>query len=233
MSGLLERQQVEQALRASEERLQLFIRHAPAAIAMFDREMRYLAASRRWLQDYGLGNREGLGHSHYEIFPEIGDEWRRVHQRALAGEVVRADQDRFERADGSVQWLRWEVRPWYGADEAVAGIVILRQSPPTAHGVLFVTIEDETGFVQCVVQPREREYFAAELRNAALIVKAEVHSVRNWRGLVVRDVRVLKNVIAGSPTTDYSLFPPIGTPMLTLIPELVLRTSSLVTSKNP
>lgn len=79
----------------------------------------------------------------------------------------------------------------------VAGIVILRQSPPTAHGVLFVTIEDETGFVQCVVQPREREYFAAELRNAALIVKAEVHSVRSWRGLVVRDVYVLKHAIGG------------------------------------
>ena len=79
----------------------------------------------------------------------------------------------------------------------VAGIVILRQSPPTAHGVLFITIEDETGFAQCVVQPKEREMFSQELRNAALIVKAEVHSIRNWRGLLVREVRVLNNVIGG------------------------------------
>jgi error-prone DNA polymerase len=91
--------------------------------------------------------------------------------------------------DMNVQSDRWIV--------TVAGIVILRQSPPTAHGVLFVTIEDETGFVQCVVQPREREYFAKELRNASLIVKAEVHSIRSWRGLVVREVHILNNVIGG------------------------------------
>ena len=79
----------------------------------------------------------------------------------------------------------------------VAGIVILRQSPPTAHGVLFVTIEDETGFVQCVVEPNEREYFKDSLRHSALIVRGVVHAKANWRGVVVREVRILRNVIGG------------------------------------
>ncbi len=84
-----------------------------------------------------------------------------------------------------------------GVEITVGGIVILRQSPPTAHGVLFVTLEDETGFVQCVVQPNERDLFHDQLRNAALIVKARIHATKNWRGLVVRDVYVLNNVIGG------------------------------------
>lgn len=79
----------------------------------------------------------------------------------------------------------------------IAGIVILRQSPPTAKGVLFITLEDETGFVQCVVEPNEREYFREQLRHAALIIRGVVHARSNWRGVVVRDVRILRNMIGG------------------------------------
>ena len=56
--SLAERDALMDSLRESEERLQLFIEHAPAALAMFDREMRYLSASRRWRSDYGLGDRD-------------------------------------------------------------------------------------------------------------------------------------------------------------------------------
>ncbi|MCK6373131.1 MAG: PAS domain S-box protein [Zoogloea sp.] len=115
------------ALQESQDRLQLLIDHAPAALAMFDREMRYLAVSRRWRDDYALGEREILGHSHYEIFPDIPDSWRAVHQRGMAGESVRADEDRFERADGGILWLRWEVRPWHAAGAGVGGIVIFSE----------------------------------------------------------------------------------------------------------
>ncbi|WP_155875318.1 PAS domain S-box protein [Desulfuromonas sp. AOP6] len=124
---ITERHRTESALRESEERLNLFIEHAPAALAMFDREMRYLAVSHRWLADFSLGEMDIIGHSHYEIFPEITEAWKTVHRRGLAGEVLCADEDRFERTDGTSRWKRWEVRPWHAADGSIGGIVIFTE----------------------------------------------------------------------------------------------------------
>jgi len=84
-----------------------------------------------------------------------------------------------------------------GLRVTTAGIVILRQAPATAHGMLFVTIEDETGFLQCVVRPEIRDLFRKDLRSASLVVKGTLHGTANWRGVMVDDVRVLTNVIGG------------------------------------
>ncbi|MBS0165676.1 MAG: PAS domain S-box protein [Nitrospira sp.] len=110
------------AMQESEERFRLFVEHAPAAIAMFDRDMRYLAASRRWIDDYHLTDGI-LGRSHYDVFPHSHVRWRNAHQRGLAGEVLHADEDQFLQRDGSSQWITWDVRPWYRSDE-VGGIII-------------------------------------------------------------------------------------------------------------
>ncbi|MDR3557071.1 MAG: PAS domain S-box protein [Syntrophobacteraceae bacterium] len=115
------------ALRESEERLRLFIEHAPAALAMFDLQMRFISCSRRWLVDLGLGDRDLRGISLYEVFPEIPERWKEVHRRAMAGEVLRSEADLFTRSDGTFQWFRWEVRPWHDSCRHIAGIVIFSE----------------------------------------------------------------------------------------------------------
>ncbi len=124
---ITERMQVEEELQQSRDQLRLFIKHAPAALAMFDREMRYVAVSQRWLRDYSLTNSDILGRSHYDVFPDLPERWKEEHRRGLAGEAAAEDEDSFERADGTKIWLRWEILPWRAGDGTVGGIVILTE----------------------------------------------------------------------------------------------------------
>lgn len=143
-SDITERRQMEEALRTREEQLRLFVEHAPAAIAMLDRDMRYLAASRRWQEDYRLGERQIIGRSHYEILPKIPERWKEVYRRALAGEIVTEKEDCIGLLDGPVQWLHWEVRPWRHADGAIGGIAIFAEDITDRKRIELALRENET-----------------------------------------------------------------------------------------
>lgn len=90
---------------------------------MFDREVRYLAASPGWCRVYGLDADSIAGRSHYEVFPEIPERWKAIHRRGLEGETIRSELDMFVRRDGTTQWLRWSVVPWRREDGEVGGLV--------------------------------------------------------------------------------------------------------------
>jgi PAS domain S-box-containing protein len=127
LHDITERKRVEGALQEREEQLRLYAVHSPAAIAMLDRDMKYLVVSQRWMEVYRLEEKSIIGRSHYEIFPEISERWKKIHQRCLAGAVEKGDEEAFLRADGNTNWIRWEVRPWREADGSIGGIIIFSE----------------------------------------------------------------------------------------------------------
>jgi len=58
---------------------------------------------------------------------EIPDRWKEIHRRGLSGAVLYDARDQFHRADRTIQWLRWNVRPWYESKDSIAGIVIFTE----------------------------------------------------------------------------------------------------------
>jgi len=122
-----ERKKMQDSLIEREEQLEMFIEHSPASLAMLDKHMMYIAASQRWINDFGLDGQALIGKSHYEIFPEIPQRWKEIHQRCLNGAIEKNDEDLFIREDGSRNWIRWEVRPWHRASGEIGGIIIFSE----------------------------------------------------------------------------------------------------------
>jgi PAS domain S-box-containing protein len=150
-------------LQSREELLKIFVKSVPAGVAMLDREMRYIQVSDRWCADYSVNSSQVLGRSHYELFPDIPQGWKEMHRRALEGETFRADEEPWNREDGTTQWVRWEIRPWRTPSGVVGGILIFaeditrrKQMEETLSGVSRRLIE---------AQERERGRIGRELHD--------------------------------------------------------------------
>jgi PAS domain S-box-containing protein len=102
---------------------------APASVAMFDDKMRFLAVSRGFLSDFGLGEPdEAVGRSVYEIFPDMSPRWREIIARVMAGEELAHEEDFFPRQGGRTHWIRWSMKPWRTADYRIGGAMLFAES---------------------------------------------------------------------------------------------------------
>ena len=188
-------------LEAGEERLRLFIEQAPAAMVMVDRNMHYLALSQRWMHDFHLSG-PVIGRSHYDVFPEIPEAWRQGHQRCLAGATEKTDADRFARADGTVMWLKREVRPWRDTQGNIGGLIIswedITATRATAENekLLARELQHRTKNLIAVIQSiargsipatdPHRDVFCARLQ--ALADAQNLLTKANWSGALLEDV---------------------------------------------
>jgi PAS domain S-box-containing protein len=159
--------QTEAQLAEREAQLALFVEQAPAALAMFDKRMRYLAVSRQFLSDFDLRDpTEVIARSQYEVFPDTPPRWREIHARALAGEELTNEEDFFPRKDGRMYWVRWSMRPWRSADGRIGGALLFNE-----------VINEQVETRRALAQSEAR--FRATFENAAVGV-AHLGSDLRW-----------------------------------------------------
>lgn len=86
----------------------------------------------------------------------------------------------------------------------VAGIVLVRQKPSTAKGIVFVTIEDETGIANLIVRPKVYERLRPVVRNAGLLfVQGKVERRDGVVHVLVQDARDLTEMLStGAPCAE-------------------------------
>ncbi|MBL8888487.1 MAG: EAL domain-containing protein [Planctomycetaceae bacterium] len=124
-STLREIRQVMAALVESEQRMKMFIQHAPSAVAMLDNQMRYIAFSRRWLELYGIDKQADItGFLHYEVVPNTPAKLRAVHSRCLTGSREIVEREPTTLPNGKTKWSHWEIHPWFRSDGQIGGLLM-------------------------------------------------------------------------------------------------------------
>lgn len=178
-----------EALKNNDRILRLFVEHSPAAIAMFDKQMRYLVYSRRFLTDYDLGERDITGMTHYEVFPDIPQHWKDIHNRCMNGETFSADNDPFPRLSGKLDWIRWEIHPWFENNNEIGGIILLSE-----------VITDKKNAEEALRKSEERFRVAQDFSPDGFSI---LHPLRNEKNEIVDFTWVYENqTIARINKTD-------------------------------
>jgi PAS domain S-box-containing protein len=123
---ITDRNEMVENLKRQESQLRSFVEQAPAAVAMFDKEMKYITVSNKW---YGHNRIEGqsiIGKSHYDVLPQVKKrkDWLSIHKRVLAGEELSKGKDQFTRIDNSEVWISWTAIPWHNVDGEIGGMIL-------------------------------------------------------------------------------------------------------------
>ncbi len=127
ISFMLQHQEFERKLMADKMILQAFVSSAPAAIAMLDKDLNFITASDKWYQDYDIEDEYIIGRNYFDVITESGQDWKIIFQKALKGSMEHNDQDLIEKDDGEIQWIKWEVRPWFEKLEVVGGLIMFTE----------------------------------------------------------------------------------------------------------
>jgi DNA polymerase III alpha subunit len=79
-----------------------------------------------------------------------------------------------------------------GSHISCAGMVVVRQAPPTAKGFRFITLEDEFGFINVIVRPKIYDIYRRVLRTEQLLlVRGEVQRERAVVNLLAEHISPL------------------------------------------
>jgi error-prone DNA polymerase len=87
---------------------------------------------------------------------------------------------------------------------SVAGLVLCRQRPSTASGIMFMTIEDETGIANLIIRPRVYERVRSIVRHATtLLAEGTVEHRSGVTHLIVRRITDLSEELSQMAMGDH------------------------------
>ncbi len=151
--------------------LEVLIKDLPLSVAILDREMNYIATSDRWIKDYKLETKSLAGQNHFDVLPETPARWIESYQNCLAGNVeqLKQEEDFLVRNNGSMDWLRWQLRPWHNRQGELGGLLIFSEVI-TEQKLLQQKIRSTEGQMRAVFAGMNELVFTVELDSDSILI---------------------------------------------------------------
>lgn len=107
-----------------EQRFRQFAEYVPTAVAMVDNQMRYLAVSRRWQQNWGVNDSNLIGLSHPQVFPSLSENIQVIYQQCLETGSNAYYQECLCKQNGEIQVVEWQIQPWFNHGGIIGGLIL-------------------------------------------------------------------------------------------------------------
>ena len=150
-NDVTDRIESQQKLKHSMNLLKYIIEHNNGGIAVHDLNMNYIYVSQHYLDEYGISKEEVIGKNHYEIFPDLPEKWKKVHQLAMQGIVSSAKDDPYVHENGKTDWTSWECRPFYEDDGSIGGIIVYTEVV-TSRKLLEISLKKQKDLLETTLQ---------------------------------------------------------------------------------
>ncbi len=167
-----------------QEQIQIFTEQTPTAIAMFDTDMKYMAASEKWKEEYGLQDKQINGVSHFSLYKMDEEFWKPVLKKCLNGENLEGKEDQFTRNNGTIYWLKWQANPWYKDDKSIGGIIV-HTFDITSQKEAESALAEKTALLEAILDQIEVGIVACD-QNGSLTLFNRI--TKEWHGLPLQAI---------------------------------------------
>ena len=81
-----------------------------------------------WIREFPTRFGEDVvGRNHLELNDKLPLRWKLIYKQGLKGVSAHMKRDQYVRHDGTDGWCRWDVKPWYQAENVVGGLIVYMQ----------------------------------------------------------------------------------------------------------
>ncbi|WP_373236462.1 PAS domain-containing protein [Cohaesibacter celericrescens] len=175
----------ENSLDLVEHQLGLFFEHVPISVAMLDKDLQYIAASKQWRDTFKLGDQDIVGKRHNILMSNLPGNWAQQWQRGLDGETITFEEDKMPTGETGFRWVRRHIQPWCHKDGTIGGIIISIEDIDDQKQAS-IELEQSRHFLEAVLENIQEGIVACDAQGALSIFNT---ASREFHGLERAPIR--------------------------------------------